>query len=89
MNPTNRCDFWSNTIKYENTVVCPDWNSDNNIECGNGLHLSPSPSLALGYNEGLVLECEVDLDDMVVYKYDISKVRCRKVKVLGEYKKLS
>ena len=48
--------------------------------------MSPSPSLALSYNEGLVLKCEVMPEDFVVYGKDIKKVRCKRVTVLGEHK---
>ena len=53
-------------------------------ECGGGLHLSPTPELALSYNKGKVLKCKVNIEDFVVYSQNISKVRCKKVKVLGE-----
>jgi hypothetical protein len=83
----NRKDFHSNTIKYEGEVTCPDFNPSKEIECGQGLHLSPYPELALDYSpDGLVLECAVKLKDFVVYPENITKVRCRKVTVLGEYK---
>lgn len=65
--------------------MCPDWDEDPARQCGGGLHLSPSPSLALSYNTGKVLECEVDPDDVVIYGADITKVRCRKVTVIGEW----
>ena len=84
VNPDTRCDFYTGKIKYEGVVECPDWDSDENIECGNGLHLSPLPQTALRYNQGLLLKCEVSRSDIAVYSRDISKVRCRKVKVLGE-----
>jgi tRNA threonylcarbamoyladenosine modification (KEOPS) complex Pcc1 subunit len=84
----NRKDFHSNTIKYEGEVLCPDFNPSNEIECGQGLHLSPYPELALDYSpNGLVLECSVKLKDFVVHQENITKVRCKRVTVLGEYKK--
>jgi hypothetical protein len=85
VNPDTLCDFYTGKIKYQGTVICPDWDSDINRECGGGLHLSPSPSLALNYNEGEILKCVANLKDIVVYPKNITKVRCRKVKVLGRY----
>ena len=89
VNPETECDFYTEKIKYADgeTVICPDWNPDKDIQCGNALHLSPSPNLALGYNRGLVKKCEVNIKDFVVYSKDIIKVRCKKVKVIGNYKK--
>jgi hypothetical protein len=84
--PDNQKDFYTNSIKYEGEVVCPDFKSDDKIKCGNGLHLSPTPQLALNYNKGKILECIVAVKDIVVYGLDITKVRCRKVTVIGEYK---
>ena len=84
--PDNHKDFYSNTIKYEGEVTCPDFNPDENIHCGNGLHLSPTPQLALSYKNGKILECIVATKDIVVYGSDITKVRCKRVTVIGEYK---
>jgi hypothetical protein len=86
VNPETECDFYTGKIKYADgeTVICPDWNPDKNIQCGGGLHLSPSPSLAKSYNNGLVKKCEVNLKDLVVFPTDITKVRCKKVKVIGK-----
>jgi hypothetical protein len=86
VNPKNNKDFYTGKIKYEGTVTCPDWNGDNTIQCGNGLHLSPIPHQALNYNNGKLLECKVNKKDFVVYPLDITKVRCKKVTVIGEYK---
>jgi hypothetical protein len=86
VNPQNKKDFYTNSIIYEGTVVCPDFDPNPDRECGGGLHLSPTPALALYHNKGLVLECSVNLQDIVVYPHNITKVRCRKVKVIGEYK---
>jgi hypothetical protein len=82
--PDTLCDFHTGKIKYEGTVACPDWKADIERECGNGLHLSPEPALALSYHQGKVLKCSVKLDDFVVYPYNITKVRCREVTVIGE-----
>jgi len=76
-------DFYTKKIKYEGTVICPDWDSNFERQCGGGFHLSPTPEQALSYNTGIVLRCSVDLKDFVVYKDDLSKVRCKKVTVLG------
>ena len=84
VNPDTLCDFYTGKIKYEGTVICPDWEDNEQRECGGGLHLSPTPELALFYNKGKVLKCKVNIEDFVVYSQNISKVRCKKVKVLGE-----
>ena len=85
--PDTLCDFHTGQIKYEGEVVCPDFDPDKTRQCGGGLHLSPTPHDALRYNDGKVLECRVDRKDIVVYATDITKVRCRKVTVVGEWKK--
>jgi hypothetical protein len=87
VHPKTNCDFYTGKIKYEGTVTCPDWNPDNSIECGEGLHLSPLPEMALSYNDGKLLVCKVHKKDFVVYPENITKVRCKKVTVVGEYKK--
>ena len=75
------CDFYTGKIKYEigKEVECPDWDSNEIFQCGNGLHLSIFPFTAQIYNEGTILRCLVDPDDVVVFPDDITKVRCRKV----------
>ena len=85
--PDTLCDFHTGQIKYEGEVVCPDFDPDKTRQCGGGLHLSPTPQDALRYNDGRVLECRVARKDIVVYATDITKVRCRKVTVVGEWKK--
>ena len=89
VNPETLCDFYTGTIKYaiNEEVICPDFDDNKERECGGGLHLSPLPELALLYNDGKILECSVKLDDIVVYDENLRKVRCKKVFVLGEYKK--
>jgi len=84
INPKNNCDFYTGKIKYEGVVTCPDWNSDTNIQCGCGLHLSPTPENALQYNKGKILKCKVNIKDISIYPYDITKVRCKKVEVIEE-----
>ena len=84
--PDTRCDFATGKIKYEGTVDCPDWDPNPKRQCGGGLHLSPTPGAARSYNDGLILECRVAIKDFVVYADDISKVRCKRVTVIGEAK---
>ena len=85
VNPATLCDFYTGKIKYEGTVICPDWDKDVLRECGGGLHLSPTAAAALNYNQGKVLRCAVKPADFVIYQAgDFTKVRCRKVIVLGE-----
>jgi hypothetical protein len=86
VNPKDDTDFHTGEIKYIGTVECPDWDNDSNRQCGGGLHLSPLPHLALYYNKGKLLECKVNKKDFVVYSKDITKVRCKRVTVIGEYK---
>ena len=87
VNPETFCDFYSGTIKYEvgKTITCPDWDSNPERECGGGLHLSPTPELALTHNNGKLLVCEVNKKDIAVYHGNIRKVRCKQVKVIREY----
>jgi len=88
VNPETNCDFYTGKIKYNvgEEIICPDFDEDKNRQCGGGLHLSPKPEMALKYNKGKLLKCKVHVDDFVVYPNDITKVRCRKVFVIGEYK---
>ena len=81
VNPDTFCDFYTGKIKYEigKEVECPDWDSREMFQCGNGLHLSAFPLDTQTYNEGTILKCLVDPDDVVMFSSDISKVRCRKV----------
>jgi len=81
--PDTFLDFYTGKIKYEGVVECPDWDDNPELECGGGLHLSPTPELALSFNRGFVLRCEVALEDIVIYPYNIDEVRCRKVQVIG------
>ena len=85
--PDTLCDFQTGKIKYEGVVTCPDWDKDPNRECGGGLHLSPTPGMALSYHTGKLLRCVVKPRDFVIYQAgDFTKVRCRKVTVIGEVK---
>ena len=83
VNPDTLCDFYTGKIKYKGTVTCPDFDPDTERECGGGLHLSPTPELALSYNPGKVLKCKVHKKDFVVFPHNIDKVRCKEVKVVG------
>ena len=84
VNPKNLSDFQTGKIKYEGIVECSDWNPNPNIECGGGLHLSPTKGMALSYNVGKVLRCKVEKKDIVVYAKNLTKCRCKKVKVLDD-----
>jgi len=75
-------DYYTGKIKYSGLVECPDWDDDQDRQCGGGLHLSPTKQQALLYNKGKVLKCEVMPEDFVVYGRDITKVRCKRVRVL-------
>jgi hypothetical protein len=88
VNPETECDFFTGKIKYETgkTVGCPDWDSNANRQCGGGLHLSPTPAMALSYNQGKIKVCEVKIKNFVVYSKDITKVRCKEVTVIGDLK---
>lgn len=86
VNPQNHMDFYTGEIKYKGVVKCPDFDPDPSIQCGKGLHLSPTPEFALSYNQGKVLKCRVALKDIAVFSEDLTKVRCRRVKVIGEHK---
>ena len=81
-----RCDFYTGKIHYKvgTKVLCPDFDPDPLRQCGGGLHLSPTPQLALSYNNGQVLRCLVHVDDIAIYGPDITKVRCREVLVVEE-----
>jgi len=82
--PDTLCDFYTGDIKYEGVVECPDWDANKDRQCGGGLHVSPTPEMALRYNGGgKVLRVRVHKDDYVVYPDDITKVRCRKLEVIG------
>jgi hypothetical protein len=84
VNPETDSDFFTGKIKYEGVVYPKSWDDNPERQCGAGLHLSPSPKLALSYNPGEIKECLVKFDDFVVYPHDITKVRCRRVEVLDD-----
>jgi len=89
----NYTDFFTRKIKYEiGTIVkCPDWDSNENKECGGGLHVSPSIKFCKRFNnskDGHALKVLVDPKDIVVhpnpqYPY---KIRCRQLTVVKEIK---
>jgi hypothetical protein len=81
---TGNVDFYTGKIQYieGREVECPDFDPNPQRQCGGGLHLSPTPQLALGYNKGQLLECLVKEEDIVIFGEDITKVRCRKVFVV-------
>jgi len=80
------CDFRTGKIKYEGTVICPDFDSSNDRECGGGLHLCATGLGAIRFASGAykLLKCRVKVKDIIVYGKNIEKVRCRQVEVLGE-----
>ena len=80
----NGTDHHTRKIKYEGIVHPAQWDPDENRQCGDGLHLSPTPQLAKSYNSGKIKQCLVKLDNFVVYPHDISKVRCAEVEVIEE-----
>jgi len=82
VNPRTMCDFRTGKIKYEigTDVVCPDWNPDKSIECGQGLHLSMTPADTQNFNVGTILKCLVKPKDIAVYARSMDKVRCRMVR---------
>ena len=88
VNPETECDFYTGRIHYKDgaTVRPEHFDPSNDRECGDGLHLSPTPEMALSYNKGKVKVCKVAIKDIVVYSENITKVRCAKVKVIGDYK---
>jgi hypothetical protein len=86
INPKDNTDFRTGKIKYEigKDVVCPDYISNDEIECGNALHLCYSARLTQKFNVGKILKCAVKISDISVYKYNMDKVRCRMVHPLCE-----
>jgi hypothetical protein len=84
-------DFYTSKIKYEigKTVKAPDWDKNLNVECGGGLHLSPSVEICKNFNKsnnGHALRCEVLISDIVVHptpQYP-NKIRCKKCFVVEE-----
>jgi len=75
INKETNCDFYSGKIEYKGLVKCPDWNGNVNIKCGKGLHSSATPEEASRYKNGKIIKCKVNIKDIAIYPYDISKVR--------------
>ena len=80
----NHFDFLTGKIKYTGMVECPDWDDNIERQRGGGLHLSPTPEMALQYNNGQILKCKVHINDFIVCPHDITKVRCKRVEVIEE-----
>ncbi len=61
------CSYKTDNVKYiiGKETVAPDWDKDSDIECGKGLHLSPTIQQARLFNDGgLCLACRVKLSDI-------------------------
>jgi len=90
VNPKNNTDFYTGGVKYDigKTVIAPDWDSKYTGECGKGLHLSPTPFMALQFNNGKVLKCRVKKSDCRMIKNPTypTKIRCKQVEVIEEVK---
>lgn len=84
-------DYYTGKLNYlPGTVVeAEDWSPINNIVCGNGLHLAPTKQTALQWNEdGRILNCEVNVNDISIFPYNISQARCKKIFVKSEIEKI-
>ena len=81
-------DHHTGKIKYKigTIVTAPDWNPDPTLECGGGLHVSPSISDCKRFNNGRYLKCSVNVKDIVVHPKPLYpyKVRCKQLRVLEE-----
>ena len=70
------------------TVVCHDWRAE--AECGNGLHLSPSPTQACAYFREATrfLRCAVPVGELVIidgeYTHMTPKLKAKTVRVICE-----
>ncbi len=63
----NFASFRSEDVKYiiGSEIIAPDWDKNADIECGKGLHLSPTVQQARSFNnKGLYLACRVRLSDI-------------------------
>lgn len=77
-------DYFSGKLKYVpgTDVYAYDWLDNERIVCGNALHLVAQKKQAEQWNEGgRLLKCTVRLNDMCVFPYNISQVRCKMVYV--------
>lgn len=92
VNSKDNADFHTGKIKYDigKIVIAPDWDDKYSDECGKGLHLSPTPFMALQFNNGKILKCKVKKSDcrMVKNPQYPTKIRCKQVEVLEEVKNL-
>jgi len=82
-------DYYTGKIHYKNktTVECPDWDDNYNGQCGNGFHVSPTIEDAKKYNSpGKIKKVLVSPEDIKVYINDLSKVRVKKLYVVGDVK---
>jgi len=81
VNPDTLRDFYTGTIEYTigSVVECSDFDPNEDRECGGGLHLAYTARKTQDFNQGKILKCLVDPEDIVVYEKSIEKVRCRKV----------
>ena len=76
-------------IKYlpGTTVIAPDW-SEENIECGNGLHFSPCSMAAEQFRDSKkYVACQVKVADIRTYQgypQYVDKIRAKQCKVLYE-----
>ena len=79
----NFASYHDNAIKYwlEKEVIAPDWKPNDKIECGKGLHLSPTIQQARNFNDGgIYLACRVKLSDIAplpAYAEYPDKIRVR------------
>ena len=70
-------------IKYiiGKETIAPDWNPNNTIECGNGLHLSPTIQQAISFHDyQTYLACRVnikDIADLPAFAQFPDKIRVR------------
>ena len=87
-------DFYSHTINYDThkEILCPDWNSSSQGECGEGLHLADSPISAILFvpwdkrNEARLFKVSANINDckcfpgLPLYPEKIRAKKCRKIK---------
>ena len=77
------CSYKIDDIKYiiGKETIAPDWDKNVTIECGKGLHLSPTIQQARLFNDGgLYLACRVKLSDIAnlpAYSEYPDKIRVR------------
>ena len=80
--------FHSDSVTYllGKETVAPDWDKDETIECGKGLHLSPTIQQAITFNNASnYLACRVKLSDIAslpAFAQYPDKIRVRACKPL-------